>query len=209
MWLNRAISLQEEMFTLFYDSEEGGFFMLALDQTSWLERQKQGFGGSLPSANSVAAFNLARLAKITANQKWEKVTLQIATLFYHDMLKIPIGYTTLLKAVDFAREASPIILMIRSEDSAYQKNSQFLYSHYMPRTIRINMQPEVIYTKKETIPIFKLIKFSAGLQGVIVCQKNFCSSPTNHLGTIQALLSDSLVIPAKNVFPLPSKQIQE
>lgn len=64
-YLKKAIECAQLLKQLFEDPKDGGFFTTGNDQEKLIVRTKDLFDGALPSANSIAARSLARLAKLT------------------------------------------------------------------------------------------------------------------------------------------------
>lgn len=62
-YLQQALDLTRDMTDLFFDQEQGGFFMTAVDQEPLIVRRKETYDGAVPSGNSVAAFNLVCLER--------------------------------------------------------------------------------------------------------------------------------------------------
>ncbi|MFX1341614.1 MAG: thioredoxin domain-containing protein, partial [Promethearchaeota archaeon] len=69
--LQKAIELNAELLTHFWDKAGGGFFFTADDAEDLLVRKKDAYDGAIPSGNSVAMLNLLRLAHVTAESDLE------------------------------------------------------------------------------------------------------------------------------------------
>jgi uncharacterized protein len=69
-WLAWAIRLEEQQDLLFLDSKGGGYFSTRADAANIVVRMKDDYDGAEPSANSVAAMNLLRLADMTDRKAW-------------------------------------------------------------------------------------------------------------------------------------------
>ena len=67
-WLTQAVKLQTEQDTLFYDSENGGYFSTRKEATDIIARLKDDYDGAEPSANAISANNLLRLATIMGDE---------------------------------------------------------------------------------------------------------------------------------------------
>lgn len=63
-WLRWAKMLQKKMDQLFWDEQEGGYFGSAADDPYLLMRMKEEYDGAEPSANSIAALNHLRFARM-------------------------------------------------------------------------------------------------------------------------------------------------
>lgn len=71
-YLKKAFELNDILLGHFRDDKNGGFYFTADDADAPLIRKKEIYDGAVPSGNSVAALNLIRLGKITADPDFEK-----------------------------------------------------------------------------------------------------------------------------------------
>lgn len=100
--LKLALELNDQMLDRFWDHTAGGFYFTAIDAEPLLTRQKQMYDGATPSANSVATFNMLRLARMTANVDLEKKAHELSRAFSRTMGQSPVSHTMMLCALDFA-----------------------------------------------------------------------------------------------------------
>lgn len=70
-YLHKSIRMAEEMIRLFYDKENDGFYLYANDAEQLITRPKELYDGAMPSGNSVAAYVLVRLFKLTGVLQWK------------------------------------------------------------------------------------------------------------------------------------------
>jgi thiol-disulfide isomerase/thioredoxin len=68
-WLEESLRLSEEMVTLFWDEDEGGFFYNGHDAEALVVRSKKLIGGAVPSGNGVAALLFAKLATLCGREE--------------------------------------------------------------------------------------------------------------------------------------------
>jgi uncharacterized protein YyaL (SSP411 family) len=68
-YLQKAVELNAELLTHFWDDVGGGFYFTSDDAEDLLVRKKDAYDGAIPSGNSVAMLNLLRLARITAESE--------------------------------------------------------------------------------------------------------------------------------------------
>ncbi len=71
--LREAVKLADRMEELFWDEEKGGFYRTAHDGEKLIVRQKETYDGALPSGNAAAAWDLARLARLTGRQEYQRL----------------------------------------------------------------------------------------------------------------------------------------
>lgn len=92
-YLKTAVRLQERFDTDFLDDTYGGYFFTGKNAEELLGRQKEIYDGAIPSSNSVAAFNLMRLARRTGVPKMEERAHRIFRTFSEQIEHSPSGYT--------------------------------------------------------------------------------------------------------------------
>jgi len=99
-WLREAVALVEMLLAHFWDDAAGGLFLSPDDGEALLVRQKQYYDGATPSANGVAAYVLARLARLTGRTEWEDRAAGILRS-NEEIRRFPTGHTFSLMAVQF------------------------------------------------------------------------------------------------------------
>lgn len=76
LYLEQAISLNNQLIELFYDCEQGGLFFYGSDSEQLLTRPKEFYDGSVPSDNAVATYNFVRLARLTGDLRLNDLAQQ-------------------------------------------------------------------------------------------------------------------------------------
>ena len=64
-YLDRALEINTKTTEQFFDSNNGGFYLYGKDSEKLIARPKESYDGAIPSGNSVMAYNLDRLYKLT------------------------------------------------------------------------------------------------------------------------------------------------
>ncbi len=104
LWLHRAVTLTDEMITLFWDKEKGGFFMSAkIDQSNSMGRPKDSNDNAIPSGNAVALHVFTLLSKRTGNLDYPQKAQKMLALFASKLKKMPIASAYLLMAAENLR----------------------------------------------------------------------------------------------------------
>lgn len=189
-YLRNAVELTGTMIDLFWDEERGGFFFTGGDRRDLLVRTKDLYDGAIPSGNSVAAMNLFKLGRLTANPEWERKGWTIGTVFSDLIRQSPTGYTQFLSALDFGFGPSYEVVIVGNPDGDDTRR--------MIKAVRENFVPDKVVILKplngEREWIEKLAPFTEA-QGVIdgkatvyVCQNYTCKAPTTDPGVVVASL---------------------
>jgi uncharacterized protein YyaL (SSP411 family) len=186
--LQIAIELNEIMIRHFWDGDEGGFFLTADDGEELLVRPKEIYDGAIPSGNSVAALNLLRIGRITANSEMEDMAEQVMRAFSAQVSRAPSGHTLLMSALDFAIGPSHEIVIAgdpAAEDTRDMLSA--LWSRFIPNKV-------VICRPAGESPITQIAAYTEsqtsldGQATAYVCQNYACRAPTTEIAAmIQAL----------------------
>jgi uncharacterized protein YyaL (SSP411 family) len=99
-WVAEAQKAADELLRLFWDPEEGRFFTTGEDAEKLLVRSKDTYDGATPSANSVAAVALLRLAALTGSLRYAEVGGSVVTLMAPLLARHPTAFTNFLAAAD-------------------------------------------------------------------------------------------------------------
>jgi len=101
IYLEEAMSLNSAMIDLFWDKTHGGFFYSGRDNEVLIKQSKEIYDGAIPSSNSVATLNLARLSRITGEVNLASKAEEVAGTFAKRIKAYPSAYTQFLVALDF------------------------------------------------------------------------------------------------------------
>jgi uncharacterized protein len=102
-WISEATSAADALLDRFWDTSRGGLFTVGDDEEQLVVRQKDVFDNATPSANSIAANALYRLAALTGEVRYRNQADQILQLLGAVVVGAPTGFSNLLCAVDLRR----------------------------------------------------------------------------------------------------------
>jgi uncharacterized protein len=102
-WVQQARLTADDMLDRFWDPENGGLFTTAHDGEQLVARQKDLMDNATPSANSMAANGLLRLAAVAGERRYEEHANRILRLVVSMMPHAPTAFSHLLAAVDSGR----------------------------------------------------------------------------------------------------------
>jgi uncharacterized protein YyaL (SSP411 family) len=116
--LARAIQLTDAMVERFRDTGRGGFFFSAAGKQDLIVRQRQVYDGAVPSGNSVALFNLVRLARLTGRPDYESLASETASAFSRQVASQSSAFTFFLSALDMLIGPSQELVIVGDRGSA-------------------------------------------------------------------------------------------
>lgn len=193
-YLKKAQELNKQILELFWDKEKGGLFFNGNDSEELIVRSKEIYDGAIPSGNSVAAFNLIKLSRITGDTELYKKAKQIFTVFAGNISEHPSAYAFFLTALQFALEGSKEIV-IAGDLGDYDTKSiiKKVRSYYMPNAIiLLNPGGESGKELEKLIPFIKEMKPLDRKATVYVCENYSCQVPITELDYLEKILDRSL-----------------
>lgn len=141
-YLEQAIQLTREMLELFGDDNEGGLYFYGKDGEKLLTRPKEIYDGATPSGNSVAAYNLIRLAKLMSDEELLKEADRQLKAFAKSVASSPISHSFFLLAIQFALEPTKEIVIAGQPNHISTKEMiRVVQQAYLPDAV-IALQPQ-------------------------------------------------------------------
>jgi len=133
-----AVDLQESMINEFWDDKNGGFFTTGGRSDELPVRPKELYDGAVPSANSVAFYNLLCLSRLTGNPKWNDKAQALLRAFSGTIKSQPAAYTFLLTGLDFAlRPGQEIVITGEPEKADVHKLLSTLNLYFTPNKVTL------------------------------------------------------------------------
>jgi uncharacterized protein YyaL (SSP411 family) len=96
-WLKWAVSLTTRQIDLFWN-ENGGFFYDSVADRRVMIRMRGMYDGAEPAGNSVAAYNLIRLAQMRSQQQWQEMAKRLIESFGDAINNFPQALPLMLTA---------------------------------------------------------------------------------------------------------------
>ncbi len=189
-YLETALNLNRDMIQHFWDERGGGFYFTADDGERILVRKKEIYDGAVPSGNSVAALNLLRLGRITANPDFEEKVIKIGRAFSAAVSQSPSAFTQFVMGLDFGIGPSYEVV-IAGDSTAEDTREMFkaIWKEFVPNKI-ILLRP----TEVESPEIFRFAdytRYQSSIDGkatAYVCLNYQCDLPTTDIGKMLELL---------------------
>jgi uncharacterized protein len=184
-YLQMAVTLTNTMIEQFWDEKNSGFFFTNKSADEMVPRLKQTYDGAAPSGNSVALYNLLRLARLRGESSFEDYAEKLLKVFSEEVKGQPLGHTFMLVGLDFS--LGPTFNVVLVGDPADKETVDMLAAlrkNYLPNlTVTLwtpekakSATPGVVYDKIEDKPT------------VYVCRDQTCMPPTNKIEKMLELL---------------------
>ncbi len=189
-YIIKALEFQGCLDKYFWDDKKGGYFFTDSRSEELIVRQKESYDGAIPSGNSVSAFNLLRLGRITMNPEFEKKAARIGAVFEKDIKNSPVSHTYLLSVFDYLSGPSYEIIIVDGEKKEESKEFfKIINKHFIPNKIVIYKSDNQDYSR-----VSGLKAFIDGLHPInnkptaYICKNYYCELPiTNKKDLIRSL----------------------
>jgi hypothetical protein len=134
-WLKEAEELNRQMIQQFWDERSGGFFFSGKESESLIARSKNPYDYVIPSANSIAVFNLIRLGYLTGEESLKQKAEQTLHLFYNFLEQHPSGFPQMLSGLSFFLSPEEIGIIGSKNDLRTLSMLKEIYLTYLPNKI--------------------------------------------------------------------------
>lgn len=190
-YLKEAVMCSAQMVDLFFDKEDGGFYLYAKDIDSLISRPKETDDGALPSGNSIALAVLLWLFKLTGETVWQSLFQKQAKFYSGFLSDFPSASCAALYALTEVLYPSQELICVASGEEVPSELLSFLHRHQeqLPfSTVKTNANQKELtelapYTESYPIPA----------QGTVfyLCKEGKCSAPVTDLQALQQMIFDS------------------
>ena len=184
-YIRAAIELQEIMIEKFWDREEGAFFFTSKHSEKVLMHNKEFNDGAIPSGNSVALFNLIRLARLTGKVSYEEKAAALArSINSHARY----GNSMFLAAVSLLVGPTYEIVVVGDPQSSETWNMlHSINSKFYPNKV-------MLFKSQDDKVMEKLINYTGAMTRVdsktaaYVCSNFTCQSPLTDTAKVLEIL---------------------
>jgi len=180
-YLKQAIELNKKMLAHFWDQQNGGLYITADDAEKLLVRSKEIYDGAIPSGNSVAVYNLLRLAHLTGQTDYMEKAEGIIKAFSDRVKKYPAGHSQLMVALEYAFNPNFEVVIVgdpQKEDTRLMLAA--LRRPFIPEKVVIfrTADKNTAGAISEIAPYTRSMAARDGKATAYVCQEFACKLPT-------------------------------
>ncbi len=191
-WLAWAETLTQKQNDLFLDRERGGFYMTASDHDGNISlRSKEDMDNVEPSAASVAALNLLRLAELTDRDDFRKIAEQTLISFGSAMGEQPQALPQMLVALDYYF-AKPRQIVVAGERDGTDTRALLreVHQRFLPHKIVFLLDGSGAERELlDRLPYLKDMAPVGGKASAYVCVDRACALPVNEPGKLAEILA--------------------
>ncbi len=176
-YLEKSINLTKEAIRLFWDEENGGFYLYGSDGEQLIIRPKEIYDGAMPSGNSVFAMNLIKLARLTGQYQFEEYAQKMFKVFSSSVSQVPSGHTFLLCShMFFKHPTKELVISGVNEQLDSESMIDVVREGFNPFALTLyytDIYPELL----RIVPIIQDYKPIDGKTAVYICENFTCQTP--------------------------------
>jgi len=187
-YLEKALKRVDDMVDLFGDEKgESGFYLYGKDAEQLIAKPKDIFDNAIPAGNSIAAYCLVRLGKMTGRKDLVDKAEAMFTYFAGKLNQSPMAFTMMISAKLFAEEPTKeIVLAGKREEATIKAMIESLNKKYMPFSVVLLNEED---GKLEQINDFaKNQRTSEGKATAYICENYHCEQPVTEIETFNQLI---------------------
>jgi uncharacterized protein YyaL (SSP411 family) len=174
-WLKWASELQERQDELFKETG-GGYFGSAAGDPLVAVRLKEDYDGAEPSANSISALNLLRLARMLHNEAFERRAREVLASSRPALERAPTAVPQMLVALDLALSppAQAVVAGTPKSTEVRAWNAK-LHREFAPRRALLLADGDPFLLEK--VPALASMKPLDGRAALYLCENFLCQAP--------------------------------
>jgi len=187
-WLAPAGEIAAGLCDLFADP--GGFYTTGTDAEALITRPRDVFDNATPSANSLAANALLRLAALTGERRWQEAGDVAVRAVGPAMGEHPTAFAELLGALERSVTAPVEIAVVGDPaDPATARLTAEVRRRFLPRAVSVSAPPG---TGAELTPLLADRPMLDGKPTAYVCRHFACQRPVTDPEALSAQLDETL-----------------
>ena len=190
-WLRQATRLAKVMIEQFWDESTGTLYDAGEGHQDLIIRPKSTFDGATPCGASMATMVLLKLGRLTDNDQFEEIAVQILQSVQESLPQYPLGFGNWLCALDFCLSESKEIAIVGASGSP----ATFELLHTLCNTWLPNMVIAA-YDPTDPAPLteLKLLENREMINNqptVYVCHRHSCRMPVTDPAALERQLREN------------------
>jgi uncharacterized protein YyaL (SSP411 family) len=188
-WLDFARPVADDLIRLFYDDESGGFFTTGHDAEALIVRQKDVFDNATPSANSLAANGLLRVAALTGDESYAEPATGVIGMLGRIVGMHPSAFAHALAAIERSLSGSLEIAVVGPRDDARTRALvEEVHHRFIPNAATLVAEPG----HAPATPLLADRGLVGGAPAAYVCEGYACRQPVTTAADLRAQIDEAL-----------------
>lgn len=185
-YLRQALELTDRMIELFWDEQQGGFFFYGKDSEQLIARPKELYDGAMPAGNSVAAFILVQLARLTGEERLQHYAQRQLHTFGGTVADYPNAYAFFMLAALLQATAPLEIAIIGDRGQADTRDMLLqVQTKFLPEaTVMYSAQAQA----HSKWPLLQNRERVGGQTTAYVCKNYSCHPPVTDAKQLSQLM---------------------
>ncbi len=175
--LKSALDYAETMCDLFEDKRNGGFYLYADDAETLMLRPKETYDGATPSGNCVAAYVVRKIAKLTAETKWEERAERQLSFLASSVKDYPAAHCFGLMAAQLELYPSKEVICTAASDQEVDSIKSALSRVFLPNTAILIKTKDNEDFVNAVAPFKKAYLVMDKKTNFYICENKACSVP--------------------------------
>lgn len=197
-WLSWAQELQKTQDELFWDKNDGGYFLSPADDTTIVMRLKEASDGAEPSGNSVSCHNLLRLAAYAdksispeGGDHEREMAKQILTAFAKKLTENGMALPEMMSALMFYTDSPTQVLISGGcSDPRTLELVRVVRSRLLPGRVLAVADPTDAAPAGTSDILLSRIRPCGDKPAAYVCRRYACSLPVTDVKQLETLLDE-------------------
>ncbi|QQR57628.1 MAG: thioredoxin domain-containing protein [Candidatus Melainabacteria bacterium] len=190
MWYQKALLLTNKSIEYFYSQDDKDFYYTPTFHESLIIRPKNYFDGAVPSGTSVALLNLLRLYKLSDNEQFSSIAIDVMGTYSKLFERAPDQFAIMLCALDMhLSQGKEIVFVLDSNDASRIKFLEVALSRFAPNDLELTKMADTEHSS----PMFEGRGLHKGKSTAYICQNYACQEPITDIDQLSCQLHPLLV----------------
>ena len=189
-WLERAVRVTELQVERFWDDRDGGFFESPAGDPYVKLRMKDDFDGAEIAGNSIAAYNLERLAVLLDREDWRRLAGRTLDYYARRLRTHPTAMPRMLVAMDLEQSvARHIVIAGKADGEDTHAMIREFDRRFLPHDLLLRVTPADAPALAKLAPFAAALPAKDGHATAYVCVNYACELPATDAAAFAAQLA--------------------
>lgn len=190
-YLDYCIRLMNHIRQYFLDEEHGGCYLYSAEGEQLITRPKEVYDGAIPSGNSVYAYLLVKLFRLTGESSFRELSTKQLTFLMKQIQSYPSGYSFSLMAFLEENTQSMELICVLRDESQISSLKTLLHNYYLPNLSVIIKTHDNEELLSDLAPFTKDYSIPSEDAKFYLCVNHSCLSPVTDLKSLEKLLKEN------------------